>query len=83
MDRPNGLAVILMDLVFQRRNAEVPYLDGAIPEQHNVLGLDIPVHDAVGVGVFQRLEDMGIEEGETVDIHGFEFEYVKLEEEEE
>lgn len=28
-------------------------------------------------GVFQRLEDMGIEEGETVDIHGFEFEYVK------
>ncbi len=28
-------------------------------------------------GVFQRLEEMGIEEGETVDIHGFEFEYVK------
>ena len=28
-------------------------------------------------GVFQRLENMGIDEGETVDIHGFEFEYVK------
>ena len=28
-------------------------------------------------GVFQRLEEMGVEEGETVDIHGFEFEYVK------
>lgn len=28
-------------------------------------------------GVFQRLEDMGIEDGEPVDIHGFEFEYVR------
>lgn len=28
-------------------------------------------------GVFNKLEEMGIEEGETVDIHGFEFEYVK------
>jgi GTP-binding protein len=28
-------------------------------------------------GVFDRLEEMGIEEGEAVDIHGFEFEYVR------
>ena len=27
--------------------------------------------------IILALEDMGIEEGETVDIHGFEFEYVK------
>ena len=28
-------------------------------------------------GVFNKLEEMGIEEGDTVDIFGLEFEYVK------
>ena len=28
-------------------------------------------------GVFDRLEEMGIQEGDTVDILGFEFDYVR------
>ena len=42
-------------------DAEVHHAQLAIIQQHNVLGLDIPVHDAVGVGVLQRLEDLGDE----------------------
>ena len=42
-------------------DAEVHHAQLAVIQQHNVLWLDIPVHDAVGVGVLQRLEDLGDE----------------------
>ena len=42
-------------------DAEVHHAQLAVIQQHNILGLDIPVHDAVGVGVLQRLEDLGDE----------------------
>ena len=42
-------------------NAEVHHAQLAVIQQHNILGLDIPVHDAVGVGMLQRLEDLGDE----------------------
>ena len=40
-------------------DAEVHHLDGTVRLQHNVLGLDIPVDDALGVGVFQRPQHLG------------------------
>ena len=58
MDGADSLAVILVDLVFQGRNAEVPHLDGAVPEQHNVLGLDVPVDNAPLMGVGKGLCDL-------------------------
>ena len=42
-------------------DAEVHHAQLAVIQQHNILGLDIPVHDAVGVGMLQRLEDLGDE----------------------
>ena len=43
------------------RNAEIHHAQLAVVQQHDVLGLDVPVHHPVGVGVFQRLEDLGDE----------------------
>ena len=42
-------------------DTEVHHAQLAVIQQHNILGLDIPVHDAVGVGMLQRLEDLGDE----------------------
>ena len=39
-------------------DAEVGHLHAAVPEDHDVLGLDVPVDDAPAVGVAQRLEDL-------------------------
>ena len=46
-------------------NAEIGHLDGAVLEQHNVLGFDIPVNDPVVVGMLQGAQDL---DGE---VHGF------------
>ena len=45
----------------QPGNAEVRHLDAAVPEHHNVLGLDVPMDDASAVGMGQRLHDLGDE----------------------
>ena len=40
-------------------NTKIGYLDAAVLENHNVVGLDIPVDNAPAVGVLQRLGDLG------------------------
>ena len=42
-------------------NAKVHHPQLAIIQQHDILGLDVPVDDAVAVGMLQRLEDLGDE----------------------
>ena len=42
-------------------NAEVHHPQLAVVQQHDVLGLDVPVHHAVVVGVIQRFQDLGDE----------------------
>ena len=42
-------------------DAEVGHLHTAVPEDHNVVGLDVPVDDPPAVGVAQRLDDLGDE----------------------
>ena len=39
-------------------DAEVRHLNAAVPEHHDVLGLDVPVDDAPAMGVLQALEDL-------------------------
>ncbi len=39
-------------------NAKVSHLHAAIPQHHDVLGLDIPVNDAPAVGVLQGLQNL-------------------------
>ena len=42
-------------------NAEVHHPQLAVVQQHDVLGLDVPMHHAVAVGMVQRFEDLGDE----------------------
>lgn len=42
----------------ESRNAEVGHLDGAVLQQHNVLRLDVPVHDALVMGMLQCTENL-------------------------
>ena len=42
-------------------NAEVHHLDAAVGQQHDVLGLDVPVDNALAVGMVQGLQDLGNE----------------------
>ena len=37
------------------RNAKIHHAQLAVVQKHDVLGLDVPVHHTVGVGMFQRL----------------------------
>ena len=60
----------------QPGDPEVSHLDAAVPEDHDVLGLDIPVYDASAVGMGQGLHDLGNEmeclppiEGRTLRLH--------------
>ncbi len=40
-------------------DAEISHLDAAVLQNHDVVGLDVPVDDAPAVGVLQRLGDLG------------------------
>ena len=40
-------------------DAEIGHLHAAVPEHHNVLGLDVPVNDAPAVGVAEAAHDLG------------------------
>ena len=42
-------------------DAEVSYFDAAVPQDHDVLGLDVPVDDPPAVGVAQGPDDLGDE----------------------
>ena len=42
-------------------NAKVGHLQGAVPQHHHIVGLDVPVDDAPAVGVGQGLHDLGDE----------------------
>ena len=37
------------------RDAKIHHAQLAVVQKHDVLGLDVPVHHTVGVGMFQRL----------------------------
>ena len=58
VDGADGLAVILVDLVFQGRDAEILHLHGAVAQHHDVLGFDVPVDDAALMGVGKRAGDL-------------------------
>ena len=45
--------------VGQTGDAEVGHLHAAVPQHHDVLGLDVPVDDAPAVGVAQAAHDLG------------------------
>ena len=45
--------------VGQARNTEIRHLHGAVPQNHDILGLDIPVNDAPTVGVAEALHNLG------------------------
>ena len=50
-----------LPLVRQARDAEVGHPDAAVPQDHDVLGLDVPVDDATAVGVAEAPHDLGDE----------------------
>ena len=54
----DGLPAALLVNVLERGDAEVSDLDHVIVRDHDVLRLDVPVDDAVGVRVLQRLADL-------------------------
>ncbi len=58
MDGADGL-VGGVGPVGQEGDAEVRHLHRAVPEDHDVLGLDVPVDDAPAVGVAEPLHDLG------------------------
>ena len=58
MDRTYRLSVLFVEFVFQRRNAEVCYLDGSVPKQHDVMRFDIAMDDAAAVGMCKRSGDL-------------------------
>ena len=45
--------------VSQTGNTEIGHLHAAVPQHHDVLGLDIPVDDAAAVGVTEATHDLG------------------------
>ena len=45
--------------VSQTGNTEIGHLHAAVPQHHDVLGLDIPVDDAAAVGVTETTHDLG------------------------
>ena len=58
--RADGLVGHGLGLALQEPgDAEIGHLDGPVPQQHDVLGLDVPVDDALLVGVLQGQQDLG------------------------
>ena len=45
----------------QTGDAEIGHLHAAVPQDHDVLGLDVPVDDATAVGVAEAPHDLGDE----------------------
>ena len=53
----------------QTGDAEVRHLDAAVPQDHDVLRLDVPVDDAPAVGMAQRPHDLGDEVQRLPPVH--------------
>ena len=58
MQRAESLAFRLIQLVLEGCNAEVCHFDAAVGQQHNVLGLDVPVNNASLMGMLERVRNL-------------------------
>ena len=58
MHGADGLAAALLVDILECGNAEISDLDHVVIRDHDVLRLNIPVDDAVGMRVLQRLADL-------------------------
>ena len=57
--RPDGPVLHSPDILSGKPgDAEIHYLDGAIPHQHDVLGLDVPMHHTVLMGMLQGPQNL-------------------------
>ena len=61
MDGAKGLLRQGLGGIRQTGDAEIGHLHAAVPQDHDVLGLDIPVDDATAVGVAEAPHDLGDE----------------------
>ena len=66
MDGADGL-VGGVGAVGEAGDAEVRHLHRPVPEDHDVLGLDVPVDDPPAVGVAEALHDLGDDLGDEVE----------------
>ena len=59
VDRADRLVAAAADILPGKpRDPEVHDLDGPVPQQHDILGLNVPVDDPVVVGVLQGLQNL-------------------------
>ena len=58
-----------LPLVGKAGNAEISHLHAAVPQDHDVLGLDITVDDAAAVGMAQAPHDLGDEMQRLPPVH--------------
>ena len=59
MDTAQCLLCQRLMSVSQTGDAEIGHLHTAIPQHHDILGLDVPVNDAAAVGMTEATHDLG------------------------
>ena len=59
VDRPQSLLRQRLGRIRKTRNAKISHLHAAVPQNHDILGLDVPVDDAAAVGVAEPPHDLG------------------------
>ena len=65
VDRPQSLLRQGLGGIRQTGDAEISHLHAAVPQNHDILGLDVPVDDATAVGVAEAPHDLGDESAGT------------------
>ena len=61
MHRAQGILGHSLCVVLQAGNAEIGHLHAAVSQDHDILGLDVPVNDPAAVGVLQGAHDLNDE----------------------